>query len=298
MEKRIIWRGLLAGAVGGVLAFLFARVFAEPQIQKAIDYESARDAAQDALNQAAGLPVAAGDPDLFSRTVQADVGIGVALIFFGAALGGLFAVAYSLYLGRAGDLRPRTLALLVAGGGFATMYLVPFVKYPANPPAIGHEDTIRQRSEVYLIMVAASVLFLVLSVWLGKRLRARFGNWNATLIAGAVFIVAAGLVMLILPAPGHLSADQQFHQATETPGPLTDPTGKIVFPGFPADVLFNFRLYSIGAQLLLWATIGLVFAPLAERLLAPEQLAPEQLAPEQLAPKPAAGAEPAAQVTA
>ena len=271
MEKRIIWRGLLAGAIGGVLAFLFARIFAEPQIQKAIDYESARDAAQDALDKAAGLPVAVGDPDIFSRTIQADVGIGVALIFFGAAMGGLFAVAYSLYLGRAGNLRPRTLALLVAGGGFLGLYLVPFLKYPANPPAIGHEDTIRQRSEVYLIMVTASVLFLVLSVWLGKRLQARFGTWNATLIAGAVFIVATGIVMLILPALGHLAANKQFHQATETPAPLTDASGKIVFPGFPADVLFNFRLFSVANQLILWATIGLVFAPMAERLLAPKK---------------------------
>ena len=271
MEKRIIWRGLLAGALGGVLAFLFARIFAEPQIQKAIDYESARDAAQDALDKAAGLPVAVGDPDIFSRTIQADVGIGVALIFFGAAMGGLFAVAYSLYLGRAGNLRPRTLALLVAGGGFLGLYLVPFLKYPANPPAIGHEDTIRQRSEVYLIMVTASVLFLVLSAWLGKRLQARFGTWNATLIAGAVFIVATGIVMLILPALGHLAANKQFHQATETPAPLTDASGKIVFPGFPADVLFNFRLFSVANQLILWATIGLVFAPMAERLLAPKK---------------------------
>jgi hypothetical protein len=270
MEKQIIWRGILAGAIGGVFAFIFARIFAEPQIQKAIDYESARDTAQDALTKAAGLPVAVGSPDLFSRTIQADVGIGVALIFFGAAMGALFAVAYSLYLGRSGKLRPRTLAVLVAGGGFLGMYLVPFVKYPANPPAIGHQDTIRQRGEFYLIMVAASVLFLVLTVWLGKLLQARFGTWNATLIAGAVFIVATGIVMLILPALGHLAANKQFHQATETPAPLTDASGKIVFPGFPADVLFNFRLFSIANQLILWATIGLVFAPMAERLLAPK----------------------------
>ncbi|MBN6547760.1 CbtA family protein, partial [Actinacidiphila bryophytorum] len=46
MEKKLILRGLLAGAAAGLLAFLFARVFAEPQIGKAIDYESGRDAAQ------------------------------------------------------------------------------------------------------------------------------------------------------------------------------------------------------------------------------------------------------------
>ncbi|NMO50039.1 CbtA family protein [Actinoplanes sp. TBRC 11911] len=270
MEKRIIWRGILAGAIGGLLAFVFARIFAEPQIQKAIDYEAGRDAAQHALDQAAGAPMDHHEgAEVFSRAVQGNFGIGVALIFFGAAMGALFAVAYALYLGRAGRVRPRTLALLVAGGGFVGMYLVPFVKYPANPPAVGNGDTISQRSSFYLLMVAASLLFLVLAVWLGKRLRPRFGTGNATLIAGGVFLAATAIVMLVLPSFGELAANKALHQATETPGPLTDASGNIAFPGFPADLLYNFRLYSIGAQLILWATIGLVFAPMAERLLAP-----------------------------
>jgi hypothetical protein len=275
MEKRIIWRGVLAGAIGGLLAFVFARIFAEPQIQKAVDYEDGRDHAQEALNAAVGIsPHEHADP--FSRAVQGNVGIGVALIGFGAAMGALFAVAYALYLGRSGRLRPRSLAVLVAGGGFLGFGLVPFVKYPANPPAIGNEDTIRQRSGLFLLMVLASILLLVLTVWLGKRLQPRFGTWNAALLAGGVFVAATAVVMLLLPSFGELSANRALHQATETPGPLTDPDGHIVFPGFPADVLFNFRLYSIGAQLLLWATIGLVFAPLAERLLAPRP-APAEL---------------------
>jgi len=285
MEKRIIWRGVLAGAIGGLLAFVFARIFAEPQIQQAIAYESGRDAAQEALDKAAGAAPAAPGMEVFSRAVQANVGIGVALIFFGASMGGLFAVAYALYLGRSGRLRPRTLALLVAGGGFLGMYFVPFLKYPANPPAIGHEDTIGQRSSFYLLMVAASVLFLVLTVWLGKRLQPRFGTWSATLIAAGVFVVATGVVMLVLPSFGELAANKQFHSATETPGPLTDANGTIVFPGFPADVLFSFRLYSVGAQLVLWTAMGLVFAPLAERLLNPP------------APRPAAGAPASAAVS-
>jgi hypothetical protein len=269
MEKRLILRGIIAGAIGGLIAFVFARIFAEPQIQSAIDYEGARDAAQQALDKAAGLPVEAEGMEVFSRTIQADVGIGVALIFFGMAVGALFAVAYAICLGRTGRIRPRNLALLVAGGAFFSFYLVPFIKYPANPPAIGHGDTIGMRSGFYLLMVACSVLFLVLTVWLGKRLQARFGTWNATLIAGGVFIVATGIVMLILPSFGEFAANKQFHQATETPAPLTDSSGKIVFPGFPADLLYNFRLYSIGAQLILWTAIGLIFGPLAERLLEP-----------------------------
>ncbi|WP_329181887.1 CbtA family protein [Streptomyces sp. NBC_01477] len=271
MEKKLILRGVLAGAVAGLLAFLFARVFAEPQISKAIDYESGRDAAQAVLDKAAGLPVEAADPDLFSRTIQADVGIGVGMIVFGMAMGALFAVAYAVCLGRVGGLRARSLALLVAAGGFLGMYLVPFMKYPANPPAIGHEDTIRARSGLYLVMVVCSVAFLVGAAWLGRRLQARFGNWNATLLAAGAFVVAIGVVMLVLPSLGHLGSNKQHfgNHATETPLPLTDDDGRIVYPGFPADVLFSFRFYSVAAQLLLWSAIGLVFAPLAERLLRP-----------------------------
>ena len=56
--------------------------------------------------------------------------------------------------------------------------------------------------------------------------------------------------------------------------------GTIVYPGFPADVLFNFRLYSVAAQLLLWSVIGLIFAPLADRLLAPGPASAELRSPE------------------
>jgi hypothetical protein len=271
MEKKLVLRGLLAGAAAGLLAFLFARIFAEPQIGKATDYESGRDAAQAALDKAAGLTSEAAGSDLFSRTVQADVGLGVGMIFFGVAMGALFAVAYTVCLGRVGGLRARSLALLVAGGGFLGLYLVPFLKYPANPPAIGHEDTIRARGGLYLAMVVCSVAFLAGAAWLGRRLQARYGNWNATLLAVAAFAAAIGVVMLVLPPVGHLAYNKEHfgNHATETPLPLTDAQGTIVYQGFPADVLFAFRCYSVGAQLLLWSVIGLVFAPLAERLLQP-----------------------------
>ena len=270
MERRFIVRGLLAGAIGGILAFIFARIFAEPQIQAAIDYESGRDAAQAVLDKAAGLTPEAAGPDLFSRTIQANVGIGAGMIAFGAAIGGLYAVAYILACGRTGDLRPRNLALLVALGGFLGLYLIPFIKYPANPPSIGHPETIRDRGGLYLVMVVASIAFLILAVWLGQRLKPRFGNWNATLLAALACAVALGVVMALLPSLGHLHAnvEQYGRHATETPLPLKDPQGRIVYPGFPADLLFSFRFYSVAAQAILWTAIGLCYAPLAERLFA------------------------------
>lgn len=273
MEKKLMLRGVLVGALAGLLAFVFARIFAEPQIQAAIDYENGRDAAQAVLDKAAGLTAEPADPDIFSRTIQANLGSGVGMIFFGVAMGALFAVAYAVCLGRVGNVQPRTLALLVAAGGFLTVYLVPFVKYPANPPSIGEPDTIKDRGGLYLLMVLCSAVFLAAAVWLGQRWTARCGKWNAGVLAGMAFAVGIGIVMGVLPSLGHLAVnEQQFgNQTTETPLPLTNAGGTIVYPGFPADVLFDFRLYSVAAQLILWATIGLAFAPLAERLLDPHR---------------------------
>jgi hypothetical protein len=283
MEKKLILRGLLAGAVAGVLAFIFARIFAEPVISKAISYESGRDAVEATLAKAAGLPLPPPGPDIFSRTIQANIGIGAGMIAFGAAMGLLFAVTYAICLGRTGRLRPRVLALAVAAGGFLGIYLVPFIKYPANPPSIGHPETIRARGGFYLLMVLSSVVLLVLAVMLGKRLQARSGNWNASLLAGLAFIVVIAIIMAVLPSLGHLAYNQQHfgNHATETPLPLTNSRGTIVYPGFPADVLFSFRFYSVAAQLILWTAIGLLFGPMAERVLQPLQSdAGSYLAPE------------------
>jgi putative cobalt transporter subunit CbtA len=242
----------------------------EPFIQDAIDYESGRDAAQNALRRAAGLAVDPGSAEVFSRGIQRNAGIGVGMILFGVAMGGFFAVAYILVQRRT-RLRPRVLALLVAGAGFLGLYVVPFLKYPANPPAVGHEDTIGQRTQLYLLMVVLSVAFLIGAVVLARRLVPRFGTWNATLLAGGAYIVVMAIVMAILPPLGHLHTNVVAfgRQVTETPLPLRGPDGRIVYPGFPADVLFKFRLYSLISQAILWGTIGLAFGALLERMLAP-----------------------------
>lgn len=54
--------------------------------------------------------------------------------------------------------------------------------------------------------------------------------------------------------------------SSETPLPLRDAAGTIVFPGFDPDVIYSFRLYSVAAQVLLWGVLGLVFGALVERM--------------------------------
>src|SRR3954453_9003802 len=134
LARALVLRAALVGALGGLVAFVFARIFAEPLIQQAIDYESGRSEVEAALAKAAGQPVEAEGPEIFSRAIQGNLGIGVGMIFFGLAVGLFFGVAYCLTYGRVGRVRPHQLSLLVALAGFLALYLVPFAKYPANPP--------------------------------------------------------------------------------------------------------------------------------------------------------------------
>ena len=290
MEIRVILRGALSGFAAGVLGFVFARIFAEPVIDKAIAYESGRDAFLAALNHAAGRPVAPDGPEIFSRSIQSTIGIATGIIAFSTAMGALVAVAYLVLHGRF-NVRPRNLAWMIAGFGFAGVYLLPFVKYPANPPAIGHSFTIHTRGALYLTMVASLLILLGLAVWLARRLVPRLGMTGAVVLAAVAFLVVYGVLIGLLPSLGNLAANvahsDQFgyaRAATEIPQPITNilavplhingktiAPGQIVYPGFDADVLWKFRWYSLINQLLIWTVIGLAFGVLLERYLSPPQ---------------------------
>ena len=206
MEKQIIWRGLLAGVIAGVLAFVFARIFVAPQTQSAIDFEDGVAEARAAMDPSA----AEGGMEMFTRSVQVNVGMAFAIVGFSIAIGALFAVAYAVALGRVGNVSPRVLSLYVAGGMLVSLYVVPFLKYPTNPPAVGSDETVKQRSALYLLMVVVSVVLFVAAVYLGRRLNDRLGAWNATVVAGGAYIAAIAVVMLVLPT------------ISETPEPLRD----------------------------------------------------------------------------
>jgi Probable cobalt transporter subunit (CbtA) len=286
MEIRVIGRGVLAGFVAGVLGFVFARILAEPLIDKAIRYESGRDDILAALNKAAGRTVTPDGPEIFSRTTQSTIGLASGIVAFSTAMGALAAVAYLVLHGRF-KVRPQTLAWMIAGLGFLGVYLLPFVKYPANPPAIGHSFTVTTRGHLYLTMVAVSLVLLGLAVFLARKLLPRFGLFKAVLLSTLAFFVVYGVIIGVLPSLGHLAANKahanQFgyaEAATETPQPITNilPTplvidgqtiapGQIVYPGFDPDVLWKFRWYSIINQLLIWTTIALVFGVLVERFV-------------------------------
>ncbi len=256
MEKQIIGRGLLAGALAAVPAFIFAKIFLEPVIGRAIDFEDGTTAAHEAMEVATGGHSHGGEGgELFTRGIQSTVGMGFGVLAFSVAMGALFAVAFCVVYGRLGNISTRATSVLVAGGMLVALWIVPGLKYPPSPPATSLDETITQRALLYLLMLGLSALFLVAAVYLGRQLTPRLGAWNAALAGGGAYLAAVFIVMLILPT------------INETPGPMLDNSGAIVFPGFPAADLYEFRLYALGTQVIIWTVIGLVFAALASRLL-------------------------------
>jgi hypothetical protein len=257
MEKQIIWRGLLAGAAAGVLSFIFSRIFIEPVIDQAIGYEDGIGAAHEALSGATGGHDHGGGGGFegFTRAVQMNIGMGLGVLLYSIAIGALFAVVFAVAYGRVGNISARLLSLYVAGGMLLSVFIVPALKYPPSPPALSLDETLRQRTLLYLLMVALSAALLVAAVYLGRRLNAKLGVWNAMLAAAGAYIAATAIVMLVLPT------------IDETPGPLLDDAGNIVYEGFPADLLYDFRLFPFGNQLVIYLTIGLVFGAMAAKML-------------------------------
>jgi predicted cobalt transporter CbtA len=242
MVGALLVRGMLVGLMAGLLAFGFAKIIGEPQVDKAIAFEAKMDHA--AMDHGMDHPKdEAPEPELVSRAVQSTIGLLTGVVVYGTAMGGLFALVFAYASGRVGRIGPRGLAALLALAGFMAIVLVPQLKYPANPPAVGDADTIGYRTGLFFVMLAISIAAMVLAVNIGRQLLAAHGLWTAALTAGAVFVVIIVAAEYLLP------------DINEVPDE------------FPAVVLWRFRIAALGMQLVMWASLGLLFGWLTERSL-------------------------------
>ncbi|PDT12179.1 hypothetical protein CO652_26605 [Rhizobium sp. H4] len=234
MVGNLLLRGMFAGVIAGILVFAFAHIFGEPLVDAAIAFE-------EASAQAAGQ---AAEPEVVSRATQAGLGLFTGVMAYSVAVGGLFALAFAFVHGRFSALSARGTSAAIAIAAFVAIVLVPGIKYPANPPAVGNPDTIGVRTELFFLMIVVSVGALIAAVALSRRLSERFGLWNGAIVAALAYLVFIGVVLYLLP-------------------PINE-----VPENFSAMVLWRFRTTSLGMHAILWATLGLAFGALAERRLA------------------------------
>jgi hypothetical protein len=138
------------GIVAGLLSFGFLKLYGEPQVDRAIAFETQMDETKAKNEMAMGMAMPADEPELVSRPVQASWGLLTGVMVYSTAFGGLFALAFAFSYGRfGGRVSPRVSACLLAMNGFIAMYLVPNLKYPANPPSVGNPDTIVLRTQLF-----------------------------------------------------------------------------------------------------------------------------------------------------
>ncbi len=232
----ILLRGLLAGLIAGLLAGVFAYSFGEPKVDAAIAIEEAAAAADPA--PAAG-DHHSGDAAI-SRPAQKG-GLFLATGLYGIAIGGLLATAYTLLRRRRPTPDDTRAVFGLAGAALLGAVLVPFGKYPPNPPAVGDPATINQRTISYLAILVIGLVAVWAAVVAFRSPRTGAPEWlRATAgLGGFLLVVTIGYVLL-----------PNIDEVPET---------------FPPSLLYSFRITSLGTQVVLWTTLGLAFAALLTR---------------------------------
>jgi predicted cobalt transporter CbtA len=219
-------RGLLVGLIAGLVTGAFHYWVSEPFIQQALRFEV--------------LPPGEQSVEVFTRETQR-AGLVAATALYGLSLGGIFGVIYPFIAKRFRSGTSWDIPIRVTVAGFACLWLVPFLKYPANPPAVGDPETINVRTALYLTMIAVSIASALLA-WTASRRLSERGTQRHTrhlLVAGGYGAVVVAAYVL-LPS---------------NPDPIT----------IPAKLLWNFRLASVAGQGLFWTVLGVGFALLSLR---------------------------------
>ena len=217
-------RGLLAGLLAGVLAGIFAFVFAEPILDRAIALENEHN-----------------HEAMFDRGEQ-KAGLILATTLYGCAVGTLFGLL-AAYFRRRSTLRSEWLrSLALSGAVFLGAVLLPFLKYPPNPPGVGADPaTLAGRTLAYLAIIVLGLL-AVFAAWRFARRLEGVSPLGRELAAGGVLIVLLAFLYLAMPDFGGL----------RTAEPV------------PATLIWEFRLSSLGTQAVLWAALGGIFGLLGE----------------------------------
>ena len=234
-------RGVLSGAVGGALAGAFGYLLAEPVMDHAVRLEAARQAA-------------AGEHtvETFSRHSQ-HLGFLGATLAVGLALGVLYGVTHHL-LYRSQDSDAWGSALRLGGGAFFGLTLLPFLRYPSNPPGVGDPATIGARSHLWTVTLVIGLVGACVAGLVARGLRDRRVRPSLRQLTVVGVLVASVALTFVLP----------------------DNTDQIAVP---AGLIWEFRLLSLATLALLWGGLAVTFGLLGERAAAVVPADPRALTP-------------------
>ena len=219
------------GVLAGLSSALLLTVTGAPLVRAAIALEEGRRA---------GAPP---EPELVTRSVQSGAGLFAAMGATGVVFGLLLALAF--WGLRHAEPHPFRRSLWAGAILFASITLVPWLKYPPNPPGVGDADTLGRRQGLYVSLIALSLAVALVATALAGLLR-RQGwpeNRRVAAVAAAVAVVFGLALAVLPPAPDAVDA--------------------------PATLIWRFRLASLGGGAVLWGVLtagfGLALSEAARR---------------------------------
>jgi predicted cobalt transporter CbtA len=216
MILNIVAVTLLAGFASGLLYGLLNILFVTPYIEKAVELEAIRSGFN--LNQG-----------YFSYRAWQLQGGFLAALLAGIAYSALYTLVY--ILSKSIDKGVKR-AVILASIIWIVIYLMPAIKYPANPPAVGDPDTIYYRQIIfvtYMLISGISALALAL-------IRVRLTNSNNKIRRDAAIITSYSLIMFTA-----------YMLMPNNPDPINIDSG----------ILLGFRVSSALTVLVLWLMLGL-----------------------------------------
>ena len=219
---------LIAGAIAGILLAIINQGIVEPYIDQAINIENQNAIAQgEVIN-----PQELDDYRLWQK--GGEIAAGTVL---GVSLGALFGVVFAFARNSIPGSNNKKKALILAGVMLLVIYIVPALKYPANPPAVGDPETIYYRESLYIALLTISG-FSALGL---ASLYRKFGDKKAKeIVIPVIYIgIIAAAFMILPPNPDEITA--------------------------PMNLVMGFRIVSGFTVSVFWGLLGLILGALWDK---------------------------------
>ena len=179
----VLVSGAIAGFVHGTINFALV----EPYLDQAIGLENeslfASGEAEDNLEFWA---------EYESYRIWQKSGQVLAGVILGLAMGSLFGIVYALFRNSLPGKTDVTKSVILAGVMWLTIYIIPFLKYPANPPTVGDGETVMLRAILYVSFIALSGIGVVIFYKLSQKLQNNkkyFGLFGYVIFITILFFV-------------------------------------------------------------------------------------------------------------
>ena len=220
---------LLAGAIAGTILGVMNQVAVEPYIERAIELEM--------QNTVQSGQVIDSDEFTAYRFWQKGGEI-VAGTILGLSIGSLFGIVFAYTHSSIPGSNNKKKALIVAGIMWFVLFLMPALKYPANPPAVGDPETIYYRQTLYVAFLAISGFSALGLAFLYRRMGSL--NIKKTIIPAAYAAIIAGAYLAMPSSPDPINA--------------------------PMDLVIGFRAASAITLSIFWGLLGVIFGSFWDKL--------------------------------